>query len=127
MQRKKKIGVVIADNHRLYQKKIKEVIASQERDIQVLAELNDELNIVDTIGQVKPDLLILDMDSLIGYGVQTIKSLRKQYKQLRVLVLKDDLDPAYWEIAYLAGASGVLNKDKIVYDLGTFIETIFDT
>ena len=121
----KTICIVIADKHCIYRRKIKEVIADRARNMEVTAEVDKGFDIKAVIEKKEPDILLLDMDLIMDFGMPAIKSLLVQHKRLRVLVLNNNPDPAYLKIARLIGANGVCLKERIVYDLVTIIESLF--
>ncbi len=122
----KKIGVVVADSHPLYREKIKEVIAGKGKNIEVLAEADSKLDIGSVMNKTDPDLLLLDIKFMLGSDMQFIKSIKTQHKKMKIVVLNDDPDPGYRELARLTGVSGVCLKERIVDDLVGIIDSLFN-
>ena len=123
---KEKISIVIADNHALYRQKIEEVISGTGKNMEVVGEIDSRFKLAGIIEEKVPNLLLIDMNFVLDVNLRTIKSLKAQHETLKVLVLSDNLDPAYQELAFLAGASNICLKENIAYDLVPLIESIFN-
>jgi len=91
----------------------------------IISEVDSGSDIENVIKKTEPDLLFLDMDLIIDFGLQAIKLLKEQHKNMRSLLLSDDPDPGYRELAHYIGAHGVFLKERIVYDLPNIIESFF--
>ena len=112
----KTIGIIIADSNPLHREKIKEVIAdSKTKNIKILGEAGSKFDAEKMTEARHPDILLLDMALIVDSGMNTIKFLKDHHERLRILVLNNDPDPAYRELALLAGAHAVCLKERIVH------------
>lgn len=66
---------------------------------------------------LKPDLLLTDLTVRGDDGLELIKELRAQYKDLRVIVLTHHEEMAFGDRALRAGAQGYIMKERPANDL----------
>ncbi len=104
------IQVMIADDHRLVRRGIKEILHTTD-DIAVCgaAANGDELFLL--LEQGLPDVLILDMVMPGLSGIELIQQLIAKFPQLRILVLSMHNEGQFAARAIRAGACGYITKD----------------
>ena len=79
--------------------------------IEVVGIANDGAQAVELAGQVKPDVVLMDLKMPIMNGIQATRAIRAQYPDVRVLVLTTyDFDEWVFD-AIRSGAAGYLLKD----------------
>lgn len=117
------IRVLLADDHPVILLGIAAAIAVQD-DMQVVGEANDGLVTVNLYKQLKPDILLMDLQMPVMDGVQVITTIRSEFPQARIIVLTvHDGDEDIYRSLH-AGAAGYLLKDSSKADLLDGIRTV---
>lgn len=104
------IRVLIADDHPLMRRGLRTLIAT-ESDIELVGEAEDGAEAVAKTAALKPDILVLDMVMPQMDGLQTIKAVRAEHPDVRIMVLSSFGDDERVFPAIEAGALGYLLKD----------------
>ena len=104
------ISVLVADDHRLVRRGIKEILGMAE-DIAVIGECASADEIVEALHREMPDVLMLDMVMPGLSGVELIKHLVKEYRKIRILVLSMHNEGQFVARALREGARGYVTKD----------------
>jgi two-component system, NarL family, response regulator DegU len=106
-----KIRVVIADDHAIMRVGIRNIL-SRSNEICVVGEANNGAEAIQLIGDLKPDVLILDMEMPVMDGVEVARRLQANQSPVRILVLSAYDDRQYILEMLNMGASGYLIKDE---------------
>src|SRR6266508_1889312 len=99
------IRVVIADDHNVVRKGIRDLL-SDEDDIAVVGEARNGHEAVDLALALQPDVVVMDIAMPEMTGVEATRQLRAQVPGVRVLVLTAYDDDPYIYGLLDAGASG---------------------
>jgi DNA-binding NarL/FixJ family response regulator len=114
----KKIRVVLADDHAVVRKGIREFL-EEEPSLQVVAEANDGEEAVALVAKEKPDVAVFDIQMPKMNGIEAVRLVKKESPEMRVLMLTAYDDDPYIFAALQAGANGYLLKtsssDALVY------------
>ncbi|MBC8161286.1 MAG: response regulator transcription factor [Roseiflexaceae bacterium] len=103
------IRVVIADDHAVVRKGIRELLAD-ERDIEVVGEARNGYEAVDLAAALLPDVVVMDIAMPELSGVEATRQLRTSVPTARVLVLTSYEDDPYIYGLLDAGATGYMLK-----------------
>ena len=106
----KEIRVLLADDHAVLRAGLRMLIDAQP-DMAVVAEAGDGDEAIRRVSTVPTDVAVVDLAMPGIGGIETIRRLREQAPDTRVLVLTMHDDPAYPRVALAAGASGYVTKD----------------
>lgn len=82
----KKIRVVIADDSKFMRELIKQVLSRIE-SIEIVGEASDGENTVRVVEELKPDILVLDINMPRINGIEVLKILRERGINTKVLVV----------------------------------------
>jgi len=115
--------VIMADDHILFQRGLK-VIVEREAGIKVIGEAGDGLELLKLLRTMTPHLVILDIAMPNMRGVEAVREIKKQYPEVKVLMLTMHKDRSYLHQAISAGANGYLLKEDADPDLFAAIERI---
>ncbi len=113
----KHIRVVLADDHAVVRKGIREFL-EEDTTIRVVAEARDGEEAVAAIARDQPDVAVLDLQMPRLNGLDVTRRVKQDFPNTRVLILTAYDDDPYIFAALQAGASGYLLKtcssDEIV-------------
>jgi len=115
--------VFLVDDHPIVRERLGELIA-QESDLVVCGEAEDAVSALKLIGQLQPDIAIVDITLKDTYGIELIKNLKEKESHIPVLVLSMHEESMYGERAIRAGAKGYLNKQEASKKVVNAIRTI---
>ena len=105
----KPIRVVLADDHAVVRKGIREFL-EQEGDIVVVAEAVDGVQAVSLVVEHRPDVAVLDIQMPGMSGIEATRQIKAQSPGVRVLVLTAYDDDPYIFALLHAGANGYILK-----------------
>jgi DNA-binding NarL/FixJ family response regulator len=103
------IRVVIADDHNVVRKGIRDLL-SDEDDIAVVGEARNGQEAVDLAMALQPDVVVMDIAMPEMTGVEATRKIRAQVPNVRVLVLTAYADDPYIYSLLDAGATGYILK-----------------
>ncbi|KAB8140101.1 response regulator transcription factor [Chloroflexia bacterium SDU3-3] len=103
------IRVVIADDHGVVRKGIRELL-TDEPDIAVVGEARDGHEAVDLALALRPDVVVMDIAMPELSGVEATRQICAAAPAVRVLALTAYADPPYVSGLLDAGASGYVLK-----------------
>lgn len=104
------IRILIADDHALLRQGIKNVL-SLEADLEVIGEAADGEEAVRKAVELKPDIILLDINMPRGNGLEVTKRLSTAQPDVKCVVLTIHDDENYVFEVIKAGAVGYLLKD----------------
>lgn len=87
-----------------------ELILATDSELEVVAAVQDGAQAVEVVGQLKPDVVLMDLKMPGMNGIQATRLIRKQHSQVKVLVLTTFGDDEWVFDAIRSGASGYLLK-----------------
>jgi DNA-binding NarL/FixJ family response regulator len=116
------IRVVIVDDHGLFRFGVKAILKGEE-SILLVGEFAD-CSVLDSIPQLLPDLMIVDLSLGKESGLDLIKEVRKSYPPIKILVMSMHKDEFHIQYAIKNGADGYLYKDDKPEELITAIKRI---
>ncbi len=114
------ITVVLADDHVVVRIGIKNLLSHSD-DISVIGEASNGLEAIEKVNELKPDLLLLDMEMPELDGVEVARQLRDTHSETRILALSAYNDKQYILSMLEQGAAGYLTKDEAP---GTIVEAV---
>lgn len=115
------IQIALVDDHRLFRSGIKSLINNTE-GYKVTLEAGDGAELIDKISsKFIPDIILLDMNMPVMDGTATAKWLRKNYPQIKVIVLSMYSDVERVLAMLKIGVKGYILKDS---EPNEFIEAL---
>lgn len=103
------INVLIADNHPIVRLGIKKMLEAMDH-IKVLGALGTTTELFQTLARTNPDIVILEMDIPQINGIATLRKMRVEYPDVKVLIYSGQSEDVYALSTIRAGASGYLSK-----------------
>jgi DNA-binding NarL/FixJ family response regulator len=106
---KKKIFVV--DDHAMFRDGVRRLI-DQEEDLAVCGDAADAAGAMLGIQESSPDLVIVDISLADSSGIDLVKSIKRDFEDLPVLVVSMHDESLYGDRALRAGAMGYVAKSE---------------
>jgi two-component system, NarL family, nitrate/nitrite response regulator NarL len=120
---KKRIRILLADDHPLVRRGIGSCLARQQ-DLEVIGEAADGREALARIRELLPDVVLLDIDMPHMSGLAVAEVLRKELPQVKVIVLSMHTQPEYVVRILQSGAHGYVLKDAPIEQVVKAIEAI---
>lgn len=124
MTQRKKIRVLIADDHNLVRAGIASLLANKD-DIEVVGEAANGKEAVDRTKALRPDIVLMDITMPVMDGIKASQQVGKVSPSTRVLVLTQYEQEEYIKRVMNCGVSGYILKSSLVDDLTTAIRTVY--
>ena len=105
------IRVMIADDHPIVRAGLRLTIERSGKDIAVVAEASDGMEVLKAARTTPADVYILDITMPRMNGIETLRELLKKSPSAKVLILSLHDTKAMVESALEAGAKGYLTKE----------------
>lgn len=111
-----KTSVLMVDDHAILREGLRALLGYYD-DIQVVGEAQDGAEGLRRVGELRPDVVLMDIAMPGMNGLEATRQIRSQYPQTRVLILTQHEDPQYVLPLLEAGASGFVSKRALGNDL----------
>jgi DNA-binding NarL/FixJ family response regulator len=115
--------ILIADDHTILRAGMRSLLDNVP-GFQVVGEVNNGKDAVYQSGQLKPDLVLIDLSMPKTNGTEAIQHIKTRYPDIKVLVLTVHKTEEYVYAALKAGANGYLLKDDTREELITAITNV---
>lgn len=103
------IKVLIADNHPIVRLGIKQVLSTSP-EFEVIGDVATTSELFHTLDQVAPDVVMLEMDIPEINGIATLRKVKQEYPNIKVLIYSGQSEDVYALSTIRAGAYGYLSK-----------------
>jgi len=103
------IKLLIADNHPIVRLGVKEVLNTVP-DFEVIADVSTTTELFNSLQKTNPDVIILEMDIPEINGIATLRKLKKEFPDIKVLIYSSQSEDVYALSTIRAGAFGYLSK-----------------
>ncbi|MCC0177312.1 response regulator transcription factor [Waterburya agarophytonicola K14] len=110
------IRILIVDDQNLVQQGIKSLL-DRDMEFNVIGTVEDGRDAIKQIPQLKPDVVLLDIEMPGMNGITTTKYINRISPQTKVIILSSHEDKKYIMAALMAGAKGYLLKTSLMTDL----------
>ena len=119
------IKVMLADDHVLMREGIRQLLEF-DGGIEVVAEANDGEECIHKLLEVKPQILLLDINMSGKNGIEVLKEIKKQNIDVKVLILTVHESIEYLVKAVELGVDGYILKDSESAELKKAITVIMN-
>jgi DNA-binding NarL/FixJ family response regulator len=103
--------VLIVDDHPIVRQGLRRIVEDQD-DLVVCGEAQTRDDVRAALAEQHPDVLICDISSKNGSGIDLVRYARAHHPQLRILVLSALDETLYAERMLALGANGYITKDS---------------
>ena len=114
---------MLADDHSVVRTGLRTLI-NQQADMEVVGEAADVAAVITRTGELKPDVVVLDLSMPEGGGLRAIPRIREASRSTRVVVLTMHDDPAYVRSVLSSGGWGYVLKNSADVDVLRSIRTV---
>jgi len=114
---------VVVEENRLLREGLRQILAG-EKEIKIVGEAVNKQQAVHIVGELKPDVMLIDMAFSETESMEIIPSIKEKSPTTKPLVLSASSDEEKILEALKAGAKGYLSKDAGVPDLIKAIQSV---
>lgn len=118
------IRLVIVDDHALFRSGLVSLIQGM-KGFQVVGEAGNGKEALDVVEQVKPDVVLMDVNMPVMGGVEAVQALREK-QDCRILMLTISKHDSDLFGAIAAGADGYLLKNATPEELSKSIQKVYE-
>jgi two-component system invasion response regulator UvrY len=119
----KKTTIVLVDDHAVVRAGVRRLL-EQEPLFEVIGEAESGEKAYQTFGELKPDVIVMDLSMPGMGGLEAIRRILMRYEKAKILVLSMHEDLSFANQALKLGAKGYLTKNTLADDLVKSIETV---
>ncbi len=113
---KKNIKIFIADDHHIFRKGIRSILAD-DKTIEVIGEASNGDEALEMLNRLNPDIALLDIDMPGLSGLDVARKLRQDNSQIKSIILTIHKDREYFDEAMELDIKAYVLKDSIASDL----------
>lgn len=106
------IRVILSDDHPIVRAGIRQLLKIAD-DILVIGEASHGIEAYELTIQLRPDILLLDMEMPKMNGIEVAKRLREEQHEVRILALSAYDSPDFIQGILDSGAYGYLTKEEL--------------
>lgn len=118
------IRVILCDDHAVVRRGIRDTLAEEAVDIQVVAEAGSYAEVREALRNNPCDVLVLDLNLPGRGGLEVLATLRESESPVKVLIVSMYPEDQYAIRCLRAGAQGYLNKAGDPAELITAVRTV---
>jgi DNA-binding NarL/FixJ family response regulator len=122
---KKELSILIADDHPIFRKGLRQVIES-DAHLKVVAEADDGTEALEQIRRLQPDIAILDIHMPNMSGFELARAVEEQGIEMAIIFLTMHKAEDMFNAAMDMGVKGYVLKDSAVTDIVGSIKAVVD-
>lgn len=105
------MNILIVDDDALIREGL-EILLEMEAGFTVVGSASNGQEALERCGELKPDLVLMDIRMPVMDGVLSTKRIKEQFKDIKVVILTTFKDEEYINEAILNGAEGYILKNQ---------------
>lgn len=106
-----KIKVLVVDDSRLTRISIKTTLKSAQGEIELIGEAQEGYQAIEMVGRLEPDVVLMDIGMPIMDGVRATQTIKKQFPDVKVVMLTSHEDEEDVLDAFSSGANSYCLKE----------------
>lgn len=118
-----KIKIALADDHEMVRQGLESVLASFEH-FEIIESFDSGEQLLQSLQVISPDVVILDIVMPNMNGIQVARKIKKDYPEIKVLMLSMEISSDYIKDAFKCNVDGYLPKNADVSILAQAVSTI---
>src|SRR5213080_3859972 len=119
----KPITVLLAEDHHIVREGFRSLL-KHEPDIEVVGEAETGRQAVQLTRKLRPAVVVMDIAMPSLNGLEATRQIRKDFPEIKVVILSAHSDDAYVEQVAALGAAGFLLKQTSSHVLATAIREV---
>jgi DNA-binding NarL/FixJ family response regulator len=117
------LSVLLADDHKIMRAGLRSLL-EKNANVSVVAEAEDGHQAVQLAGQLRPDLVIMDISMPKLNGIEATRQIMADLPATKIIALSMHSDKRFLVEMFQAGAVGYLLKDCAAEELEQAIKTV---
>src|ERR1700722_4633582 len=117
------INLLIADDHQLFVDGLRRILET-EKMFGEIHGVNNGLQVLEHVRSPQVDCIIMDINMPLMNGLETTKQLKKEYPDIKIIVVSMECDVVIVSKMLKAGADAFVNKDTGKEELMTAFSKI---
>ena len=118
-----KVRIIIAVGHKLFQEGLRLILKTEET-FEIVGMVNNGLQAIDVISDLKPDIVILDISLPEVSGIEVITSINQKSPDTRALMITYTRDEQAIIKAIRAGAKGYLSRNTNISEVIKAVQVV---
>lgn len=114
--------ILIVDDHPIVRKGLKEIIA--EMPSTIIDEADDAVEMMHKLMEYKYNLVLLDISFPDRSGIEMLEEVKKQYPELKVIMISIHTEEEYAVRCFKLGAEGYISKNEEIEELTLAIRKV---
>ena len=119
------IKIILADDHALVRTGLKRLIDDVD-GLSVIGEAENGSEAVKYVNELKPDVVILDINMPELNGIQATEILRRDHSELKIIIISMHSDELFPQRLLKAGANAYLTKGSGIEEISHAIFEVMD-
>jgi DNA-binding NarL/FixJ family response regulator len=115
--------VLLVDDYEDWRRKVRQLLQVRP-ELQVICEVSDGLESVQKAGELKPDLIVVDIGLPKLNGIEAARQIRQLHVSSKIIFLSQDNSLDVVQVALSTGAQGYVHKTDVQSDLLPAIEAV---
>lgn len=121
----KKYRILIVDDHTLLREGLNTIVTSSP-EMEVVGGAENGLIAVKLAAELKPDLILMDINMPIMNGTEALISIKKRYPEIKIIMLTAHKAEEYIRESLHAGADGYVLKNSTRAELLSAIQKVLN-
>ena len=122
---RRSVRVLVVEDYAPFRRFICSTLGKR-RDLQVICEVSDGLEAVQKAGELKPDLILMDIGLPTLNGIEAARQIRKLSPSSKIVFLTQESSTDMVQEALTLGAWGYVLKARANSDLLAAIEAVLE-
>jgi len=102
---------MVVDDSRLTRLSVKTMLKSAQNDIELVGEAEEGNQAIEMVGKLRPDVVLMDIGMPIMDGVRATQAIKRQYPDVKVVMLTSHEDEDDVLDAFSSGANSYCLKE----------------
>jgi DNA-binding NarL/FixJ family response regulator len=115
--------IILVDSNAPFREVIRKQLEAQA-DFDLAGVGEDGYDVIKLINEVKPDVIILDIEIPLLDGLKTAVSLRQRCPDTAIIIIADKMDDKTLVNAVCGGVTGFLSRDTVFEDIAGAVRNV---
>jgi DNA-binding NarL/FixJ family response regulator len=120
-----KITIYLVDDHNLFREGLR-LLLSKVPFVGTIHEASDGQEFIDNLMQVKPDIVLIDIEMPVLNGIKATQKAMELIPELKIIALSMYADESYYTYMIEAGAKGFLLKNSSFEQVQRAITDVYE-